>query len=212
MMKKQVVIGDSYALARDAIKALLATAGDFVVVGEAYDGREAVRIAAEAQPDLVLVQASMPGMRNYAAVRAMRGAGVHGVIVVIARHSTSEDETLAHEAGADGYIPREVGGAQFLETVRSLCADERPPVRIEKPGDADLEVDGIQSFERLSARERETLRLVVQGWSSAAIARELNLSPKSVDTYRSRIMAKLGVSGVPALVKLALQHGVTTFN
>lgn len=208
----EVVIADGYALARDAIRALLAAAPNVAVVGEARDGREVVQVAVDAQPDAVVLHASMPGMRNYAAVRAMRRAGVRAAIVVIARHSTSEDEALAREAGADAYIAREAGGAQLIETLRSLCAAERPPVDVARTADEDVEVDGMQTLERLSARERETLRLVVQGWSSVAIARELHLSPKSVDTYRSRIMAKLGVSGVPALVKLALQHGVTTFN
>jgi DNA-binding CsgD family transcriptional regulator len=109
-------------------------------------------------------------------------------------------------------VPREAGSKDLIETLRVACLREARPVEAETDGSASVEVDDMQFFDSLSARERETLALVVQGHSSAAIARMLNLSPKSVDTYRSRIMAKLGVSGVPALVKLALQHGVTTFN
>jgi DNA-binding NarL/FixJ family response regulator len=211
--KTRVLIADDYPLARDAIKSLLAMAAHVEVVREVSDGREAVQAAVDVRPDVVLINASMPGMRNFDVVRAMRRKGMRAGIVVIARHSTPEDEFLALESGADGYLSRTAGSGELLDALRSVRARRRSthPAGRTLDGSADGS-DGLRLLERLSRREHEVLRLVVEGKPSAEIARMLHLSPKTVETYRSRLMRKLGVSGLPALVKLALQHGLTTFN
>jgi DNA-binding NarL/FixJ family response regulator len=213
MKKTRVLIVDGYPLARDAIGALLAMAAHIQVIGEASDGREAVEAAVEMRPDVVLISAANPGMRNFDVVRAMRRKGIRAAIVVLARHSTPEDECLALESGADVYLSRSKGAGELLDALRSARPSRRPgrPAARTLDGSADGP-DGSSLLDRLSGREREVLRLVVDGASSAEIARILHLSPKTVETYRSRLMRKLGVPGVPGLVKLALQHGLTAFN
>lgn len=213
MKKTRVLIADGFVLARDAMSALLSAAAHVEVIGEAPDAREALDTAERMRPDVILIHASMPGMRNFGAVRALRRKGVHARIVVIARHSAPEDEFLAIQSGADGYVPCHAGAEELLDLLR--CANPRGSSRDARHLAPHLHADiseDARLLERLSRRELEVLRRVVDGGSSADIARVLHLSPKTVETYRSRLMKKLGVSGLPCLVKLALQHGITTFN
>jgi DNA-binding NarL/FixJ family response regulator len=211
--KTRVLIADGFALARDAMKALLSLAANVEVVGEATDAGEVLETAARVRPDVVLVHTSMPGMRNFGAVRALRRKGVDARIIVIARHSTPEDEFLAAQSGADGYVARHAGAEELLALVRSSAPRKSGATarRLAAHVLADIS-DDARVLERLSKRELEALRLVVDGKSSAEIARILNLSRKTVETSRSRLMKKLGVSDLPTLVKLALQHGITTLN
>jgi DNA-binding NarL/FixJ family response regulator len=145
-------------------------------------------------------------------VRALRRKGVDARILVIARHSAPEDEFLAIESGADGYLPSHAGAEELIDLVR--CTQPRQLTRhalLTPHGHTDISEDaGL--LERLSQRELEVMRLVVEAKSSADIARVLYLSPKTVETYRCRLMKKIGVADLPSLVKLALQHGITTFN
>jgi DNA-binding NarL/FixJ family response regulator len=200
-----VLVADDHAVMRDGLKSVLEAAG-MRVVGEAGEGREAVRRVIETRPDVALLDIAMPGLNGIEAAAQLRSKCPGTRIVMLSMHSTSEHVHRALEAGAAGYLLKESAAAEIVAAVRSVHAGRR----YLSPAVAGLERHaGTSPLERLSARERQVLQLVVEGRSSAEIAAIVHLSPKSVDSYRSRLMRKLGVADVPALVKFALAHGLT---
>lgn len=208
-MTLRVVIADDHAVMREGLAALLASAG-IEVIGTAANGREAVRIARDLTPDVVVMDISMPDLNGVEAAREIRARAPSVRIVMLSMHSSREHVHQALAAGAEGYVLKEAAGTEVVTAVRTVAAGRRylsPAIE-----SAMLEAGGTAArgpLESLSARERQVLQLVVEGKSSAEIARTVHLSPKTVETYRSRLMKKLGVAEVTALVKFAVQHGLT---
>jgi DNA-binding NarL/FixJ family response regulator len=204
-MTISVLVADDHAVMRDGLKAVLEAAG-MRVVAQAADGRAAVRRALETLPDVVLLDIAMPGLNGIEAAAQLREKCPATRIVMLSMHSTSEHVHRALDAGASGYLLKESAAAEIVAAVRSVHAGKQ----YLSAAVAGLERrPGASPLARLSARERQVLQLVVEGRSSAEIAATVHLSPKSVDSYRSRLMKKLGVADVPALVKFALLHGLT---
>lgn len=210
-MTIRVLLADDHAVMRDGLKALLEAAPDIRVVGEAADGRTAVRRVSELKPDVVIMDISMPELNGIEAARLMRERYPDTRVVVLSMHSNTEHVYRALEAGALGYMLKESAGTEVVAAVRSVHAGHRylSPSLSAAALEAGKSIRRASPFERLSTRERQVLQLVVEGKSSAEIAGIVHLSPKSVDTYRSRVMKKLGVGDLPALIKLAIQHGIT---
>jgi DNA-binding NarL/FixJ family response regulator len=210
-MTIRVFIADDHALMRDGLKALLQAAGDIMVVGEVANGHEAVRRVPELAPDVVLMDVAMPELNGIEAARELRGRYPGARVVMLSMYSSSEHVFRALEAGAVGYLLKESAGTEVVAAVRAVHAGNRYLSRaIAQLTSRDSDRAASASpLDRLSARERQVLQLVVEGKSSAEIAGIVHLSPKTVETYRSRLMAKLGVADVPALVKFAVQHGLT---
>jgi DNA-binding NarL/FixJ family response regulator len=213
-MTIRVVLVDDHAVLRDGLKALFSGARDMEVVGEAGDGREAIRQILQLEPDVAVMDIAMPGLNGIEAVRAIREHGSKTRILMLSMHSTSEFVFRALEAGADGYVLKQCAGMEVVTAVRSVQAGRRYLSRAISKTDLAAAQDSAQAspLARLSTRESEVLQLVVEGKASAEIAGLLHLSPKSVDTYRNRVMKKLGTKDVTGLVKFALQHGLTTFD
>jgi DNA-binding NarL/FixJ family response regulator len=213
-MTIRVVLVDDHAVLRDGLKALFSGARDMEVVGEASDGRDAIRQILQLEPDVAVMDIAMPGLNGIEAVRAIREHGSKTRILMLSMHSTSEFVYRALEAGADGYVLKQCAGMEVVTAVRSVHAGRRYlSCAISKTDLAAARGSAQASpLARLSTRESEVLQLVVEGKTSAEIAGLLHLSPKSVDTYRNRVMKKLGAKDVAALVKFALQHGLTTFD
>ena len=208
-MNLKVLLVDDHAVMREGLAALLSRAG-IDVIGTASNGREAVRLARELVPDAVVMDISMPDLNGIEATRQIRVRAPSVRIVMLSMHANREHVHQALAAGADGYVLKEAAATEVATAVRAVAAGRRylSPV-IES---AMLEAGGSAArgpLESLSARERQVLQLVVEGGSSAEIARTVHLSPKTVETYRSRLMKKLGVHDVTALVKFAVQHGLT---
>jgi DNA-binding NarL/FixJ family response regulator len=213
-MTISVFITDDHAVMRDGLKALLRSAPDIEVVGEACDGRDAVRDVLKLRPDLVLMDISMPGLNGIEAVRLLRQRECDARVIMLSMHSSSEHVFRALEAGADGYLLKESAGTEVVAAVRCVYSGRRymsRAIAAEHLDSASAAMPG-SPLERLSTRERQVLQLVVEGRSSSEIAGCVHLSPKTVETYRSRMMKKLGVHDVTGLVKFALQHGLTTLD
>ena len=210
-MTIRVLLADDHALMRESLRALLTTPPDIEVVGEVRTGREAQRQVLQLDPDVVLMDVAMPDLNGIEAARLIHAKRPAVRIVMLSMHATSEYVYRAFEAGASGYLLKESAVEEVITAVRTVHGGGRylsPALAEFVPGPGSGYVRG--PVDSLSTRERQVLQLVVEGRSSSEIAHMIHLSPKSVETYRSRLMMKLGVRDVPSLVKFALEHGLTS--
>jgi DNA-binding NarL/FixJ family response regulator len=213
----RVLLADDHALVRDGLKMLLQSNGSsIVVVGETSSGREAVELAEKLRPEVAILDIAMPDLNGIEATMAIRKASPETRIIILSMHSTSEHIYRALRAGASGYVVKESAGWEAVAAVRAVLAGQKflsAVITDTLVTDFTRDSHPIHEhspIERLSPRERQILQLVAEGGSSAEIGRALGLSPKTVDTYRSRLMAKLGVKNLAGLVKLALRFGVAS--
>jgi len=214
-MNITVFLADDHGVVRNGLRLLLEANHDIKVVGEASQGQEAVQRVAEVRPDVTILDIGMPGLNGIEVTRRIRELWPTAKILILSIHSTAEHIFQALQAGALGYLLKESAGSEVVKAVRAVYAGRR--YLSEKISETIIE-DYVRQrqreetkspLERLSSRERQILQLVVEGKSSAEIAEILYLSPKTVETYRSRLMQKLGTSGLPSLIKFAIQHGLT---
>ena len=212
-MTIRVLLADDHAVIRDGLTALLNASAYIEVVAAVGDGRDAVQSALKLKPDIAILDVTMPGLNGIEAASLLRRQCDTTRIIMLSMHSSSEHVHRALEAGAAGYLLKESASEEIVAAVRAAHAGRRYLGRaLELAGKrtgagASREASPIDS---LSARERQVLQLVVEGHSSTEIAGLVHLSPKSVDTYRSRLMKKLGVGDITALVKFAIEHGLTS--
>ncbi|NPV08164.1 MAG: response regulator transcription factor [Anaerolineae bacterium] len=213
-----VYLADDHAVVRDGLRSLLEAHPGIRVVGDAATGSEAVQEIARLRPNVAVVDIAMPVLNGIEAARQVAQVSPDTRVIILSVHSSSEHVFRALQAGARGYLLKESAGAEVVDAVRAVALGERYLCR--RVSDAITEdyvryreaADADSPLARLSDREREVLQLVVEGRSSAEIAQRLFLSPKTVDTYRSRLMHKLGVHDVPGLVKFAIRHGVISLD
>ena len=210
-MKIRVLLADDHATLRDGLQALLQTAPDIEVVGSVGNGREAISRASTLRPDVVIMDVTMPEMNGIEAADLLRDKHPEIRIIMLSMHSSSEHVYRALHAGAVGYLLKESAGGEIVNAVRTVHAGQTyisQALQVLERRTAPRTGDA-GPLASLSTRERQVLQLVVEGRSSAEIAALVHLSPKSVNTYRSRLMKKLGISDVTGLVKFAIQHGLT---
>ena len=202
----RVLLADDHAMMREGLSVLLTGAG-MEIVGSVGNGRDAVRVATALMPDVVLMDLTMPEMNGIEATRQICARMPATQVVVLSMHSNREHVYQAMKAGAMGYVLKDAASAELVKAVRAACAGRR---YVSSAIGLLSELSGQRGpLESLSTREGQVLQLVVEGRTSGEIAQAINLSKTSVDTYRSRLMKKLGVSDVASLVKLAVQHGLT---
>ena len=214
IMSIKVFLADDHAVVRDGLRMLLESQGDITVIGEASDGRRTVQEVKKLCPDVVILDIAMPGMNGIEATSYITKNCPSTEVIILSMHSTTEHIFQAIKAGARGYLLKESAGVEVTNAIRSVHKGRR--YLSEKI--SDIMVDdylkskkGIFSkspINLLTSREREVLQLVVEGKSSAEIAKTLNLSPKTIETYRSRLMTKLDIEDITGLVKFAIQHGI----
>lgn len=212
-MEITVLIADDHALVRDGLRAILEHEPGMRIVGTAADGREAVRETSRLLPDIVIMDIAMPELSGIAAAAQIRDHCEPTKVIILSMHSTVEHIFRALQAGALGYLLKDSAGAELVEAIRTVQRGNRYLTRKV----SDVVVDGYvrehraaSPVESLSPREREVMLLVVAGKSSNEIGQRLHLSAKTVDTYRGRLMQKLGVEDLPALIKFAIRHGLAS--
>lgn len=211
-MTIRVLLVDDHAIVRDGLRFLLEAHDDFEVVGGAANGRDAVRAARDLQPDVVIMDLAMPELNGTEATHQIHDACPQTHVLVLSMHSTAEHIYRAFQAGAQGYLLKESAGPELLAAVRTVHAGRRylsQKIAETVVDDYIRERHVASPLESLSGRERQILQQIAEGKSSAETARVLCLSPKTVETYRSRMMKKLGIADFPALVRFAIQHGLT---
>ena len=209
----RIVLVDDHALVREGVSRLLEAQPDLRVVGAFGDAEAAIRFAAAEEPEVAIVDIAMPQASGIEVARRIRQVSPDTQILILTMYSNPEYVHQALLAGALGYVAKESAGPVLVEAVRAVQAGRR--YLSESLGTEALHrylqrSEAADPLGRLSAREREVLRHTVEGRTIAETALRLGLSPKSVETYRSRLMTKLEIDDLPALVKFAIRHGVTT--
>jgi DNA-binding NarL/FixJ family response regulator len=216
IMPITVFLSDDHAIVRDGLRLLLEMQEDLSVVGEAAEGREAVRRVEKLRPDVVLMDISMPELNGIEATQRIRESCPSTRVIILSMYASAESIYRALKAGANGYLLKESAGKEVIAAVRTVHKGNRYLSRridemvVENYLSQHLEPSAPSPLEKLSSREREILQMVVEGKSSLEISRVLFLSPKTVETYRSRLMEKLGIHDIPNLVKFAITQGLTS--
>ena len=205
----RLLVVDDHGVVREGLTFLIERERGMSVVGSVATGEDAVLAAVRLKPDLVIMDLVLPDMNGTDATeRILARVPTTQVIILTACH-TAEHVYRALRAGARGYVVKGAMGAELMQAVLVVAAGKQ----FVSPGIAPKIQAGASRYsrqkspmERLSAREREVLHRVVAGSSSADIAAHLSLSPKTVDTYRGRLMVKLGVGNRSALIRFAIEH------
>lgn len=207
-----VLVVDDHGVVRDGLRVLLEAQADMCVVGVAANGREAVKQVLRLRPDVVVMDIAMPELNGIEATAQMREACPEAEVLILSMHSSTEHIFRALQAGARGYLLKDSAGSEVVEAVRAVHLGRRylsNKIASTVIDDYTAERRNVSPLESLSHRERQVLQLVAEGKSSVTAGEILSLSPKTIDTYRSRIMHKLDIGDMPALIKFAIQHGVT---
>lgn len=212
----RVFIADDHNVVREGLGHILQTTSDIEVAGSAADGLEAFRRVRQLRPDVSILDIAMPNLNGIAAAARIREHDPDARIIMLSMHASSEHVYRALQAGARGYLLKDAVGDELIAAVRTVHRGKRyfsPAILdfiVNDYTSAQGDPKGVSPMESLSAREREIMQLVAEGHSSARIGEMLHLSPKTVESYRSRMMQKLGIRDLTSLVKFAIRHGLTT--
>jgi DNA-binding NarL/FixJ family response regulator len=223
-MTKQisVLLADDHTLVRAGIRSLLQALPDIVVVAEADNGREALRLIAKHHPDLVLMDIAMPEMNGLEAVSEMTRLYPQTAVIILSMHSNEEYVLQALQSGASGYLLKDAVPAELDIAVRAVLRGETylsPAVSrhviadyLRRVGSTTENKPGRQPgpFADLTPRQREVLQLIAEGYTNQAISSKLTISVKTVETHRSQLMDRLNVHDVAGLVRYAVRHGLVS--
>lgn len=210
----RVIIADDHAVVRQGIRSVLEEGGGLQVVAEAADGGEALALVEEHGPDVVLLDVSMPGKTGLEVAKELREAGREIGILVLSMHDEPEYVLEAVRAGADGYVLKDVAPAELRDAVTAVrdgreYFSARVTHQLGVGLREELEREQLRGrLDSLTARERQVLVMVAGGHTNRSIARELEISPRTVETHRERVMAKLRIRTVAGLTRFVLEQGL----
>ena len=204
--KITVLLVDDHSLVRRGFRRMLEDESDMDVVGEAGNGEDSIKLAKELHPQVVVMDCALPGMNGLQATRHIVEDSPETAVLMLSMHTESTWVRQAIDAGAKGYVLKNALDLELGAAIRKVAAGETV-------FDPQVEQRSLLKGERsaaLTQRELEVLQMIVNGKSNAEAAAILGLSPRSVETYRLRLMQKLGIQDLPTLVKFAIRHGMTT--
>ncbi|MEO8358070.1 MAG: response regulator transcription factor [Chloroflexota bacterium] len=206
----KVILADDHPVVRDGLRFLLDAQKDIQVVGTAVNGLEAVELASRLCPDVAVMDISMPLLNGIEATQQILAACPHTHVMILSIHFTSVHIQRALQAGALGYLLKESAGEEVVDAIRTVYEGRRYLSRkiAESVVDEYVRHSAGDVLEGLSPRERQVLQLIAEGKTSSDAAKLLYLSVKTVETYRSRLMQKLGLKDMASLVKFAIQNGI----
>lgn len=219
-MTIRVLLADDHAVLRAGLAMLLNAQSDMEVAGEAGNGAEAVRSVQTTAPDLVVMDLSMGEHSGLEAISKVRSSSVGTKVLVLSMHTDASYVRMALAAGASGYVAKSVADTELLTAIRAVAqgrtfvdlAFDAQAVRSEVMEEYRQESESrpADPIRRLSGREREVLSRVAQGFTNSQIAESLGVSVKSIETYRARVLEKLGLRTRAELVRFALGSGLLT--
>jgi DNA-binding NarL/FixJ family response regulator len=207
-----ILLVDEQKMVREGLRCILENQPNFRVVGEAQDGRDAVRVASEKKPDIVLIELHLPRLSGLEAIRYIRKENDATRCIVVSTHGGQGQIKEALLAGATGYVPKSSPAKELVDAIESVRSG-RPYLA---PTVAEHVVKAITSMQAgfpgdkadLTGREREVLQLITEGLSTKEIAKELGISVKTVQTHRANLMHKTGVHKASSLVRYAIREGL----
>jgi DNA-binding NarL/FixJ family response regulator len=210
----RVVLVDDHAVVRAGLKAVLGGAKDIDVVGEGRNGREAIALAERLKPDVVVMDLSMDEMDGAAATKEMVARGLPGRILILTMHAEDEFLVPLLEAGASGYLVKSAADRELIDAVRAVAHGDQylqaaaAHALAKELRRRDAQSGEREQYEKLSTREKDILRLIAAGFSAPEIGAQLNISAKTVDTYKQRIQEKIGVAHRSDYVRFAMKLGL----
>jgi DNA-binding NarL/FixJ family response regulator len=208
----RILLADDHTLVRESLVSLLQAGGDVQVVAQAADGLDTVTKAIATQPDIVVTDIAMPRLNGIEVVRRLREAVPQVRVLVLTMHQEDEYVLQAVRAGAAGYLVKDSAAEELLAAVRSLHAGQgyfgpqASKALAEQLQHPERQVD--DPYGRLTAREREVFHLIVEGMTTKEIARRLEISAKTAENHRARVLDKLDVRNTAELVRYALRRGL----
>lgn len=210
MSKIRILIADDHAMLREGIRALLSLQKDIEVVGEAADGKEAVEKVEQLKPDVVILDIAMPGMDGLEAARRIKKKNTTAKILILTQHDNKEYVLSAIKAGMAGFVPKRALASELVSAIRSVYQGN--PFLYPSAATALIEDyrehATVQNDDRLTGRQREILKLIAEGNTSKVIGQKLNISLKTVQGHRAKIMEKLVIHNRTDLIKYAMQKGL----
>ncbi len=209
--KIRILLADDHQVLRSGLRALLNMEPDFDVVGEASDGVEAVKLAETLRPNVIVMDVSMPEMDGLKAAEEIQSLGLKSKIVMLTVHADEQYLFQTLKAGASGYVHKSSADSELIDAIRTANRGDvfLYPSAIKKLLEEYLRGESREADEKdpLTNREREVLKATVEGYTNNEIAEQLVISPKTVDTYRQRIMEKLNLHHRSELIRYALKRG-----
>lgn len=208
----RVLIADDHGVVAEGLRFVVEAQGDMEVIACILDSREAVRRAIETQPDVVLIDHAMPQLNGAEATHLIRSRCPATHVIILSMYSNRVHVLRGLQAGASGYVVKKSAAKEVVEAIRAVHKGERYLSKELVEAVLDQVAHKAASedpLDRLSSRERQVLQLLAEGHPVADIAVTLSLSPKTVETYRARMMEKLDIHDFASLVRFAIQHGLT---
>lgn len=213
MSKIKVMIADDHALVREGISAFLRMSSDIEVVGEAADGLEAIEVAREINPDVILMDIAMPRLGGLEATIELKKICPNTKILIVTQYDDKEYVNRLLKAGVSGYILKRSAGTDLIAAIKAvsrgefyLCPALASDVIDGYLGKKEITVE--EPYERLTDREKQVLKLIAEGHTHKEIADMLNISAKTVIAHQTNLTEKLGISNRSALIRFALQKGI----
>jgi DNA-binding NarL/FixJ family response regulator len=209
MKRIRILLADDHAVVRQGFKMILGAQPDFEIVGEAGNGREAVELAENLKPDVVVMDVAMPELNGIEATRRLAASAPHTRVVALSMHKDNVYVREILRAGARGYLLKDSVAGDLVSAVRAVAQGEgyiSPAVSNAVLDDYRKHV--TNPIDLLSSREREVLQMLAEGKTNKEIAAVLNLSVYTVDAHRGRIMEKLNVHSINELVRFAVRNGL----
>jgi two-component system, NarL family, response regulator NreC len=214
MTKIHILLADDHTILRAGLKMMLNAQPDMEVVGEASDGRQAITETQRLQPDIILMDITMPEMNGIEATRQIKKLVPESRILILTMHEHDEYVFQALRAGASGYMLKEAADTELISALHIIQSGQfylSPMAQSVLVGDYLQRVrigEEKDSYSSLTEREREILKLIAEGYTNNQIAERLVISPKTVDTHRTHIMDKLNLHSRAELVKYAMRRGL----
>jgi two-component system response regulator NreC len=214
--KGRIVIAEDHTVLREGLCVLISSQEDLEVVGQAGDGREAIRQVEGLEPDLILMDISMPRMSGVEAIREIRKRIPKTKILALTVHKTEEFILEVLQAGADGYIPKDSSSNELMMAIRSVLMGKRylcpsvSKVVIEGYLESRRPLESSAPWDTLTKREREILKLIAEGYKNKEIGDYLCISVKTVEKHRANLMKKLDLHNAAALTAYAMERGLVT--
>ena len=213
-MPVRIVLADDHIIMRNGLRLVLERQADFAVVGEASNGREAVMMAEDLTPDVVVMDIAMPLLNGIEAATRISGDHPRTAVLILSMHSDESYILRALKAGARGYLLKDSAETDLIQAVRAICSGKAffsPAVSKVLADDYLRQVRqrGLDDpYDLLTARERELVQLVAELKPTKDIANLLGLSPHTIDTHRGNLMQKLNIHSIPELILYAVRKGI----